>query len=370
MASKVFFTNMRTRPGNNMLDKLGRVMDKTGIGDLDLKDKMVALKIHFGEPGNLAYIRPNYVAFIVDKIKKLGGKPFLTDCNTLYYGRRSNAVDHLEAAMENGFNRIAVGCDVIIADGLTGTDAKEIEINQKHVERAKIGTVIADADVIISVTHFKGHEQTGFGGALKNLGMGCGSRKGKLEMHSESKPKMDQEKCVSCGICIENCPEKAITYNEKRKAQINYEKCIGCGQCVASCHYGAAQAVYDQSIDILNEKIAEYTLAVLKGKQHFHVSFLMNISPDCDCWDMNDQAIVPDIGIAASSDPVALDRACVDLVNAVPEIVGSMIGDKGKLLDGEDKFVHVHPDVHWEDCLNHAEEIKVGNQEYQLVTVK
>ena len=370
MASKVYFTNMRTKPGNNLLDKLGGVIEKAGIGDLDLKDKMVALKIHFGEPGNLSYIRPNYVALIVDKIKKLGGKPFLTDCNTLYYGRRSNAVDHLEAAMENGFNRIAVGCDVIIADGLTGTDAKEIEINQRHVEWAKIGTVIADADVIISVTHFKGHEQTGFGGALKNLGMGCGSRKGKLEMHSESKPKMDQEKCVSCGICLKNCPEKAITYNEKKQAQIDYEKCIGCGQCVASCHYGAARAVYDQAIDILNEKIAEYTLAVLKGKQHFHISFMMDISPDCDCLDLNDQAIVPDVGIAASSDPVALDRACVDLVNAAPEIVGSIIGDKGELEEGEDKFVHVHPDVHWKDGLNHAEEINVGTQEYQLVTVK
>jgi len=369
MASKVYFTNMRTKPGNNMLDKLERVIEKAGIGDLDLKDKMVALKIHFGEPGNLAYIRPNYAALIVDKIKKLGGKPFLTDCNTLYFGRRSNAVDHLEAAMENGFNRIAVGCDVIIADGLTGTDAKEIAINQKHVKWAKIGSVIADADVIISINHFKGHEQTGFGGALKNIGMGCGSRKGKLEMHSASKPKMDQEQCVSCGMCIKNCPEKAITYNEKRKAQIDYEKCIGCGQCVASCHYGAARAVYDQAADILSEKIAEYTLAVLKGKQHFHINFMMNISPECDCWDGNDQAIVPDIGIAASADPVALDRACVDLVNAAPEIEGSIIGDKGKLREGEDKFVHVHPDVHWKACLNHAEEIKVGIQEYKLITV-
>jgi len=370
VVSKVFFTNMRTQPGNNLLDKLDRVIEKAGIGNVDLKDKIVALKIHFGEPGNLAYIRPNYVALIVNRIKERGGKPFLTDCNTLYYGRRSNAIDHLETAMENGFNRIAVNCDVIIADGLTGTDAKEIEINQKHVELAKIGTVIADSDVIISINHFKGHEQTGFGGALKNLGMGCGSRKGKLEMHSASKPKMNQEKCVSCGICIKNCPEKAITYNEKRQAQIDYDKCIGCGQCVASCHYGAARAVYDQAADILNEKIAEYTLAVLKGKQHFHINFMMNISPDCDCWDVNDQAIVPDVGIAASTDPIALDRACVDLVNAAPEIEGSVIGDKRKLKEGEDKFVHVHPDVHWKDGLNHAEEIGVGTQEYQLITVK
>ena len=370
MASKVFFTDMRTKPGNNMLDKLGHVIEKAGIGKMDLKDKMVALKIHFGEPGNLSYIRPNYVAHIVDRVKKMGGKPFLTDCNTLYYGRRANAVDHLEAAMENGFNRIAVGCDVIIADGLTGADAREIEINQKLVEKAKIGTAIADADVFISINHFKGHEQTGFGGAMKNIGMGCGSRKGKLEMHSASKPKMDQENCVSCGMCIKNCPEKAISYNEHRKAQIDYEKCIGCGQCVASCHYGAAYAVYDQAAEILNEKIAEYTLAVLKGKQHFHINFMMNISPDCDCWGCNDQAIVPDVGIAASTDPIALDRACVDLVNAAPEIEKSKIGDNGQLQAGEDKFVHVHPDVHWKDGLLHAEEIGVGSQKYELITVK
>lgn len=370
MASKVYFTDMRTKPGNNMLDKLGRVMEKAGIGEIDLKDKMVALKIHFGEPGNLAYVHPNYVASIVRKIKELGGKPFLTDCNTLYYGQRANAVDHLEAAMVNGFNRIAVGCDVIIADGLTGTDAKEIEVNQKHIKLAKIGTVIADADVIISINHFKGHEQTGFAGALKNIGMGCGSRKGKLEMHSTSKPKMRQENCVACGMCIKNCPEKAIAYNPDKKAQIDYEKCIGCGQCVASCHYGAARAVYDEAIDILNEKIAEYTLAVLKGKLHFHINFMIKISPDCDCASFNDLAIVPDVGIAASSDPVALDRACVDMVNAAPVIEGSIIEDKGKLKDGKDKFVHVHPDVHWKECLNHAEKINVGTQEYKLVTIK
>jgi len=181
---------------------------------------------------------------------------------------------------------------------------------------------------------------------------------------------MDQEKCVSCGMCIKNCPEKAITYNKNKQAQIDYDKCIGCGQCVASCHYGAAKAVYDQAIDILNEKIAEYTLAVLKGKQHFHINFIMNISPDCDCWDVNDQAIVPDIGIAASTDPIALDRACVDLVNAAPEILESKIGDKGDLKKGEDKFAHVHPDAHWKDGLIHAEEINIGTQEYQLITVK
>jgi uncharacterized Fe-S center protein len=366
MTLNVAFTDMRTKPGNNLLNKLERVILKAGIEKMDLKGKLVALKIHFGEPGNLAYIRPNYVKVIVEKVRELGGKPFLTDCNTLYYGMRANSVDHLQAAMENGFNRIATGCDVIIGDGLTGTDAKEIVINQEFVQTAKIGTVIADADVLISINHFKGHEQTGFGGALKNIGMGCGSRKGKMEMHAASKPFIEMEKCVACGMCIKNCPEKAIQYNKQRKAVIDYDKCIGCGQCVASCHYGAARAKYDQSIEVLNKKIAEYTLAVLKDKQHFHISFLMNISPDCDCWDVNDQAIVPDIGIAASFDPVALDRACVDMVNAAPTIPNSRITDRSEYIHGQDKFIHVHPDIHWKDCLAHAEKINVGTQDYSL----
>ena len=370
MKSKVYFTSVRTRPGNNMYDKLDKLIQKAGIDSMDLKGKLVALKIHFGEPGNLAYLRPNYAARIVKKVKEMGGKPFLTDCNTLYYGRRANAVDHLEAAMENGFNRIAVGCDVIIADGLTGTDAAEIPINMKHVEKAKIGTIIADSNIIISLSHFKGHEQTGFGGALKNIGMGSGSRKGKMEMHSTSKPEMKEENCVACGMCIKNCPEKAIAYNAKHKAQIDFEKCIGCGQCVASCHYGAACAKYDQSAEILGEKIAEYAYAVLAGKQHFHINFIMNISPDCDCANFNDQALVPDIGIAASFDPVALDKACVDLVNQAPAIHNSQMFDKQPFKQGEDKFVHVHPDIHWKDCLKHAEEIKLGSMDYKLIEVK
>jgi len=165
-------TDLRTRPGHNLLDKTEAVMRTAGIADIDFKDKFVALKLHLGEPGNLAYIRPNYVARVVKLIRELGGKPFLTDCNTLYKGGRSNALDHLQSAQENGFNRIGVGADVIIADGLKGTDYREIPIHLKRCETAKIGTAIADADIVISLTHFKGHDQAGFGGTLKNLGMG------------------------------------------------------------------------------------------------------------------------------------------------------------------------------------------------------
>jgi uncharacterized Fe-S center protein len=367
-ASKVWFTDLRTRPGHNLLDKTEALMRAAGVTDIDFKDKFVALKLHMGEPGNLAYIRPNYVARVVRLIRELGGRPFLTDCNTLYTGGRSNAIDHLQSAQENGFNRIAVGADVIIADGLKGTDYREVPIHLKRCETAKIGTAIADADIIVSLTHFKGHEQTGFGGTLKNIGMGSGSRGGKMQMHSESKPRIDVIKCVACGTCVCSCPQVAIGWNADHRAVIDYTKCVGCGQCVAVCMYGAARPVFQGTNDALNEKIAEYAYAVLHGKPAFHVSFIMNVSPKCDCWGLNDAAIVPDIGIAASFDPVALDQACVDLVNKAVANQGSVLADVH--FEHGDKFTHVHPETHWESQVAHAEEIRLGTRQYELVAVE
>lgn len=366
--SKVYFTDLRTKPGLNLLDKLEKLIKKAGIENIDFKDKFVAIKIHFGEPGNLAYIRPNYAAKIVKVIKDLGGIPFLTDSNTLYTGRRANAVDHLNSAFENGFNPLAVGCNVIIADGLKGTEYREIEINSKHCKTAKIGSAIADADIIISMNHFKGHEMTGFGGALKNLGMGSGSRGGKLEMHSASQPRIKENNCKSCTQCIKSCSQKAIEFGENQKAAIDYSKCIGCGQCVAVCQFNAAQVIWNESADTANEKIAEYAYAVIKDKANFHINFIMNVSPDCDCFNSNDLAIVPDIGIAASFDPVALDKASVDLVNKAPIIAGSILTDK-HYHEGEDKFHHIHMNTNWETGLKHGEELGIGTLDYDLVRV-
>lgn len=367
--SKVYFTDLRTRPGLNLLDKLERLVKKAGIESIDFKNKFVAIKIHFGEPGNLAYIRPNYARRIVDIIKELEGKPFLTDANTLYKGRRDNALDHLEAAMENGFNPLTLGCQILIADGLKGTDYREIPVeNGTHCKTAKIGTAIADADIIISMNHFKGHEMTGFGGAIKNLGMGAGSRGGKLEMHSASQPKIIEKKCVSCGFCIKSCSQEAIDYNDNKKARIDYEKCIGCGQCVAVCQFNAAQVIWNESADTANEKIAEYTYAVIKDKPHFHISFIMNVSPNCDCWDSNDTAIVPDIGIAASFDPIALDMACVDLVNKAPMAVNTVLEDKC-YHHGHDKFTHIHSNTNWKTGLDHGVKLGIGREEYELVII-
>jgi len=372
--SNVYFTNLRTNPNANLLDKLERLVKKAGIEQINFKMQYVAVKLHFGEPGNLAYIRPNYVARIVELIKKMGGKPFLTDSNTLYTGGRSNAVDHINSAMSNGFNPIAVNAPVIIADGLKGTEYCEIEINQEYCKTAKIGTAVANADIVISMNHFKGHELSGFGGALKNLGMGAASVSGKLELHSGSQPVIETNNCTGCNICVKHCAHDAVKLDGNKKAVINKKKCTGCGQCVALCQYDGAVVVDWGTSAGLNCRIAEYTLAILQDKPHFHISFIMNVSPDCDCWGHNDMAVVPDIGMAASFDPVALDYACADLVSQAPIMKGSALDEKcscGKEHnhEGKDKFKILHSNIDWQVGLAHAEKIGVGKQAYNLVKV-
>jgi hypothetical protein len=363
MKSKVYFTDMRTTYGNNMLDKLKKILIKSDFNDIDFKDKFVALKLHFGEYGNLAFIKPNYVKVVADLIKEKGGIPFITDCSTLYSGRRSDAVSHMNVAELNGFNSTTTGCPTIIADGLRGNDYKEVEVNLKHCSTVKIGTAVREADIIISLNHFKGHEQAGFGGALKNLGMGCGSKLGKLEMHSGSKPVIDKDKCITCGKCAPNCNQGAITIEEK--AIIDYNKCVGCGECIVVCPVKAPQQEEIGQSRILNEKIAEYTYGVLKDKQHFHINFVMNVSPNCDCWANNDLPIVPDIGILASSDPVAIDMASSDLVNKADIVKGSVLD--GKESKHKDKFKCIHSNVDWESGLDYAEKLKLGSKDYELI---
>lgn len=364
----VFWMDLRAKPGRSLLDKFNGLLRRAGLEELDFNKKMTAIKIHFGEPGNLATIRPNYVAQVVAAVQKKGGKAFLTDSNTIYYGKRDNAVDHLASASMNGYHRIATGCDVIIADGLRGTDQVEIEINQKHCKTAKIGSAIAHADVIIAMSHFKGHEITGFGGAIKNIGMGSASRSGKYEMHSSSKPHIVLDKCTGCQFCIKNCAQEAIHLNEDRKAVINYERCVGCGQCVAVCRYNAAQIEYNEVASICCEKIAEYSLGTLKDKQAFYINFLMDVSPDCDCWNVNDYPLIPNIGILASTDPVAIDRASVDLANqSIPQKQSKLAESDYKPSD--DIFTAVHPKTNWHAMLDHAEEIGLGTQQYQLIQI-
>jgi uncharacterized protein len=380
MSSKVYFTDFRTTTSVSLLKKLEKLLAMAGIDKLDCKDKFTAIKIHFGEPGNMAYLRPNYVNVVVGILRKMGAKVFLTDSNTLYSGGRANAVNHIDAAMKNGFNPIAVDAPVIIADGLKGTDFKEMPVIGGEIcEYAKIGSAVADADVIVSLTHFKGHEMTGFGGTLKNLGMGAASVGGKLFLHSEAQPKIQIENCRGCHICEKSCAHDAIHVNNNHKAEIDYTKCVGCGQCVAVCQFDAAQVVHNSSSKMINYKIAEYTKAILQNKPNFHISFIMNVSPECDCWGSNDAAIVPDIGIAASYDPVALDMACADLVMKAPAIDGTLLTDNihadhnhsnchnSNCQGDNDKFFYLHPNTDWKSCLEHAEKIKLGTVDYELV---
>lgn len=368
MPSKVFFTDLHSTASNNLLKKLNTLVTKAGIDTIDFQRKLVAIKIHFGEPGNVAYLRPNFAAVIVKMLRKKEAIPFLTDCNTLYSGRRSNAPDHLEAAFENGYSPLSTGCPVIIADGIRGVDYREVEIKGELCTSAKIGSAIADADVIISMNHFKGHEISGFGGALKNLGMGCASAGGKLFLHSGESPVIVADNCTGCRICERNCAQYAVKVESDKIAHIDYAMCTGCGQCIAVCQFDASRPGSDSSSEVVNRRIAEYASAAIKDKPNFHINFIMDVSPNCDCWNFNDYPLVPDIGIAASFDPVALDMACADMVKAAPALPGSSIYS-GKSLEDEDKFRKMHPQTNWMAGLEHAEKMGLGNREYQVVRI-
>ncbi|MEN6568266.1 MAG: DUF362 domain-containing protein [Veillonellales bacterium] len=371
--AKVYFTNLRATPNMNLLQKLERLVKQAGIEQIDFKDKFTAIKIHFGEPGNLAFLRPNYSKVIADLIKRKGGKVFLTDCNTLYVGRRKDALEHLDAAYENGYNPFTTGCQILIADGLKGTDTANVPVpGGEYVKEAKIGRAVMDADIFISLTHFKGHELTGFGGALKNIGMGCGSRAGKMEMHSEGKPHVSGAACVGCGTCVKICAQSAITVTDKRAA-IDHSKCAGCGRCIGVCHSNAIVPAWDESNDILNKKMAEYALAVLHNRPHFHISLMIDVSPNCDCHAENDLPSIPDIGMFASFDPVALDMACADMANQAPVLPGSYLAEQLKqqaCSGGKPDYFHAtHPETDWRVCLDHAEKIGIGTKSYELIEI-
>ena len=372
--SKVYFTDFRTHTnGPSLPGKLAKLIRKAGIGSIDMDGKFVAIKMHFGELGNISYLRPNYAKAVADVVKELGGKPFLTDCNTLYPGSRKNALDHLSCAEENGFSMATTGCHVIIGDGLCGTDEVIVPIrNGKYLKEAYIGHAIMDADILISLTHFKGHEATGFGGALKNIGMGCGSRAGKMHQHNSGKPHVIEEQCRGCRSCAKECGSYAISY-ESGKAHINQDICKGCGRCIGACNFDAIVNNNWDANEILGCKIAEYSQAVCDGRPTFHISLITDVSPNCDCHPENDAPILPNIGMFASFDPVALDQACVDACLAATPIRNSQLGDNLAKPDWHhhhDHFLDSNPNVRWKETLEHAEKIGLGSRSYELITMK
>jgi len=368
MASNVYFSDLRASHKENLVTRLGRLMERTGLMNVVGNRDLVAVKLHFGELGNTAFIRPVFLRKIVETIANEGGQPFLTDANTLYSGTRSDAPGHLTTAIQNGFAYSVVGAPLVIADGLRGKSETAVEVNLKNYREVYIGKEIMEADALVSVAHFKGHELSGFGGTLKNVGMGCASRKGKLAQHSTVSPKVKRKRCIACEECLPHCSQTAISMVDE-KAQIDPEKCIGCGECILICPNEAIQIQWNQSIPVFLENMMEYTVGVLQNKpgKALYINFITDVSPACDCYPYNDAPITRDIGILASTDPVAIDQASVDLVNQEHALPGSCL--KTNTEPGGDKFRGIYENVDWAYQLEYAEEIGLGSREYTLESI-
>lgn len=355
MKSKVYFIAVKDADNISIVnDKLKILLEESKVLDFIRREQKVAIKAHFGEEGNTGFVRPQHLRVICDEVAGRGATAFLSDANTLYRGRRLNSADHLALAYEHGFTKEAVGIDTIIPDDTKKENVAEVRINQKFIKTAKVAKLFMDADAILAVNHFKGHILTGFGGALKNIGMGCATRQGKLAQHCDVSPVVYEDKCVGCGECQLICPVGAIEI-VNNKATLDSYKCIGCASCMAACPT-MAMFIDIEAGDKVQEKIAEYSLAVLKDKKEKSgfINFAIRINQECDCWGMDNPRIAPDIGILASVDPVSIDKASYDVVNK---------------FCGKDIFKIVHPKQDGMKQLKYAEEIGLGNLDYELITL-
>lgn len=370
MRSKVYFANLRAkREQDSLLHKVGRLFDRAGLGGCIAPDDLTAVKVHFGERGNTSFLRPIYLRQVVDRVKAAGGKPYLCDSNTLYLGSRHNAVDHLNTAIQNGFAYAVVDAPLVIADGLRGKDFREVEVGLKHFQTVRLSANLVAADSLIVVSHVKGHAVSGFGAAIKNLSMGGASRGGKQLMHSSLLPEVLPKKCKGCGVCARWCPGNAIVIAEGR-AVIDSEKCLGCGECPVNCQHGAIKIQWGEESRNVQERMVEYVYGYHKehpGKIGY-LSFIMDVAPDCDCMPWSDAPIVPDVGILASTDPIAIDQAALDLVSSQPGFEASAL--KTNHAPGKDKFQGVHEDVDPTVTLEYGRSIGLGNREYELIEVR
>ncbi|BAW30873.1 MAG TPA: DUF362 domain-containing protein [Methanothermobacter sp.] len=367
MVSKVYFADLRARSADeNKGNKIMKLFDEAADGMFS-EDDVVAVKVHFGERGNDSFVSPVLLRYIVDKVKERTRKVFLTDTNTLYYGSRHDSVDHIVTAILNGFDYAVVGAPVIIADGLHGGNERLVEVDQKHFDVVKIAGDIYDASGMVVVSHFKGHGMSGFGGALKNLAMGCATIDGKLEQHECAKPIIEGD-CNICGVCVDGCPVGALRLGEEG-VEIDYDLCIACMNCMDSCPNEVYDLNWEEDVPIFIERMMEYSLGAVKGKEGklLYFNFLTNVTPDCDCVPWSDYPIVPDIGILASEDPVAIDSASYDLVNRQIGLMDSILEKNFEF--GADKFRGVWEMVDSSYQLVYAEEIGLGSRDYRLVKV-
>jgi len=368
MTSTVYFASLRaSSDSESTVAKVQRLFDRAGFAECIAPHHKTAIKLHFGESGNDGFISPVYVRQVVEKVKACGGLPFLTDTNTLYLGSRSNAVEHIGTAILHGFDYAVAGAPVIIADGLNGKNVRIVTINRKHFLEASIAGDIAAADSMIVMSHFKGHIVSGFGGAIKNLAMGCAPPEGKRAQHN-ARPFTIPGRCTGCASCMKVCPKDAIAVRKKKSA-IDKDRCIGCFECMHACPEHAIDIDWVTEIPQFMERMVEYAYGAVLGKEQKtgFLNFLIRITPDCDCFPFSDAPIVPDIGILASRDPVAIDAASFDLVNQQQGFTDSLL--TGHHQKGGDKFRGVHAQTDGELQLNYAEEIGMGTRKYNLVRI-
>lgn len=369
VSSQVFFTDFSTSLRCNIFKKLSELFSALNPTQHITKGDLVAVKLHFGEAGNLAFVSPPFVQVIVDELLAMGSKPFLTDTNTLYVGSRAESVTHLHTALNHGFGREVTKAPLIIADGLRGNNHIKIPSKGKHFKEIAAASDIVNADAMVVISHFKGHEVAAFGGAIKNVGMGCSAREGKLSQHSNISPKVNEEKCIACGRCIPWCQAKAISLkgtSPKKKAFIDAERCVGCAECILTCQDQAIQIRWNESVPVFMEKMVEHAEAIISQKKEniLYVTFLNNVAPHCDCMPYSDRSIVSDIGILASTDPLAIDQAAIDLVNEAPGNPSSVLGEKAHKC--KDKLSAIYPEIPWEHQLKYAESIGMGSRSYTL----
>lgn len=352
--SKVYFVRADISESRDVLkDKVSRLTQESGLLEDIKKDDYLGIKLHLGEEGNTGFIKPFMVKAVADLCKSYTDSVALVETNTIYVGARSNSISHLRLAYSHGFAYDAVGAPVIIADGTTGRDFVSIKIDKKHFQSVKVASGIMDFDCIIGLAHVTGHCQTGLAAGIKNIGMGCASRAGKLEQHSSVLPQVTSEKCIGCGLCIKWCPANAISMRGN-KAVISKDNCIGCGECTVACRVGAIEIQWNESIQNLQEKMAEYAYGALLGKKAGFMNFIIKVTKDCDCMAKDDPAITQDIGILASRDPVAIDKATIDLLIKK---------------SGCDKIKMSYPQIDWSVQLEYGNKIGLGNLDYKLIEI-
>lgn len=355
MIEKVFFIEAADNEQDEILcAKLKALIDAEDLLGFVLDHDITAVKTHFGESQKLGYARPLYLRMLGEQIKSRGGVPFLTETSTLYKGNRSDAIRHIAHANNQGFDYITTGMPIIMADGLFGDEEYVVPIGGKLYSTVKIASLFAKCNALVMVSHFTGHLAAGFGAALKNLGMGCASRKGKMAQHSTAKPKIVKKKCTACGTCVKWCPQEAIALLEDT-AVIDSGRCIGCGECLAMCRFDAVKYNWGATYEDLQKKVVEHAMGVVslfQGKSLF-INVLTRISKDCDCMGHTFEKISPDIGILVARDPVALDAASLELVERAA----------GRSL------AQLAYDIPYRFQIDYARELRFGHCDYELIRV-